>query len=80
LVSLKRPKEASNMSKIIDAVYEDGILKPLSTPHLKNHTRVRLIIEEIESVAKSTSGIIIPRRGDVVDEIALESDFLPEEV
>lgn len=67
------------MARTIDAIYEDGIFKPLSTLDLRDHTRVRLTIEEGESVAKTTSGIIIPRHGDIVDKIALEPEFLPEE-
>ena len=67
------------MAQTIDAIYENGILKPLLTLDLRNQTKVRLTIEEVESVAKGTSGIITPRRGDIVDEIALEPEFLPEE-
>jgi predicted DNA-binding antitoxin AbrB/MazE fold protein len=32
------------MSKIIEAVFENGILRPLTEPHLKNHQRVRIEI------------------------------------
>ena len=60
------------MYQTIDAIYEDGIFKPLSTPNLKEHSRVRLTIEKEESVAKRTSGMIVPRQAEIVDEIAIE--------
>lgn len=32
------------MSKIIEAVFENGIFRPLTEPNLKNHQRVRIEI------------------------------------
>jgi len=32
------------MSKIIEAIYENGIFRPLSEPRLKSHQRVRIEI------------------------------------
>ncbi|WP_457752353.1 antitoxin family protein [Thermococcus sp.] len=32
------------MEDIIEAVYEDGVLKPLKKPHLREHERVRIKI------------------------------------
>ncbi|MBU1208031.1 MAG: antitoxin family protein [Proteobacteria bacterium] len=32
------------MSKVIEAIFENGIFRPLSEPHLKNHQRVRIEI------------------------------------
>jgi predicted DNA-binding antitoxin AbrB/MazE fold protein len=71
------------MSKAIDAIYENGVFKPLEKVSLKEHERVHIIIEElkkVESTALDTSGIIPVRSSKVVDIIALEPEFLPEEV
>ena len=71
------------MSKVIDVIYEDGVFKPLEKVSLKEHERVHIIIEEtimVESTALDTSGIIPVRNSQVVDMIALEPEFLPEEV
>ncbi len=37
------------MPKSIEAIYEDGVLKPLNQIPLKEHQRVTLIIKDIES-------------------------------
>lgn len=71
------------MPKTIDAIYENGVFKPLETVSLEEHIRVHLIIEEPDkaaSMALDTSGIIPVRNSKVVDIIALEPEFLPEEV
>lgn len=71
------------MSKVIDAIYENGVFKPLEKVFLKEHERVHIVIEEperIESTAMATSGMILVKSSKVVDIIALEAEFLPEEV
>src|SRR3989337_3524891 len=71
------------MSKVIDAIYEDGVFKPLEKVFLKEHERIHIIIEktgDVESTAIATSGIIPVKSSKVVDMIALEPEFLPEEV
>lgn len=70
------------MSKVIDAIYENGVLKPLEKIFLKEHERVHIIIEktnEVWSTAAATSGMIPVNSSEVVDIIALEPEFLPEE-
>ncbi len=37
------------MAIVIEAIYENGVLKPLDTERLKEHHRYRLITEEIEA-------------------------------
>ena len=39
------------MTQIIDAIYENGILKPLEPLNMKENTRVRVIIEPETSVS-----------------------------
>jgi len=67
------------MPRVIDAVFEKGVFKPISIIEIKEHTKVHLTIEETESVAFSTSGIVPARNKQSVDDIALEPEFLPEE-
>lgn len=67
------------MHKHVDAIYENGVFKPVYPVALKDHEMVHLIIEEAESVAMATSGIIPARDSKTVDAIALEPEFLPEE-
>lgn len=68
------------MQKHIEAIYENGAFKPVSHIAVREHKRVHLIIEEAESVAMATSGMIPARNSKTVDTIALEPEFLPEEV
>ena len=63
----------------IEAVYEDGVLKPLFPLKLKEHEKVRIIVEEKESVVRATSGMFNGLDDNIIDEIALSPEFLPDE-
>lgn len=67
------------MSKNIEAVYEGGVLKPLSPLKLNEHQRVRITVEGGESAVRATSGIFTGLDHDTIEEIALSPEFLPEE-
>lgn len=67
------------MPKVIDAVFEDGVFKPISTVEIREHTKVHLTFEETESIAFATSGTVPARNRQSVDDIAIEPDFLTEE-
>jgi len=67
------------MAKGIEAVYEGGVLKPLSPLKLKEHERVRITLEDKESVVRATSGIYSGLDDKTIDEIALSPEFLSEE-
>ena len=49
------------MSKVIEAIFENGIFRPLSEPHLKNHQRVRIEIlsEENEVSVEDQKKILL---------------------
>lgn len=53
------------MSKVIEAVFENGIFRPLSKPHVKNHQRVRIQIlsEEDEPSAEAQKKILLEFAG-----------------
>jgi predicted DNA-binding antitoxin AbrB/MazE fold protein len=46
------------MSITIDAVYENGVLKPAEPLALKEHERVRVTIQPATSWVEETAGII----------------------
>lgn len=68
------------MQRIIEAIYENGVFKPVSPVPIKEHVRVHLVVEEAESMARATSGIVPAKNSNAVDIIALEPEYLPEEV
>ena len=53
------------MSKIIEAIFENGILRPLTQPRLKNHQRVRIEIlsEDDESSVEAQKKILLEFAG-----------------
>lgn len=53
------------MSKVIEAIFENGIFKPLRETHLKNHQRVKIEIlsEDEESLAESQKKILLQVAG-----------------
>ena len=46
------------MARVINAIYEDGVLKPLEPINIEEHTRVRLILEVEEERKKKAEEII----------------------
>ena len=67
------------MVRNIEAIYEGGVLRPLSPLNLKEHERVRIILEEEVSIVRATSGIFSGLDDSTINEIALSPEFLPEE-
>jgi len=67
------------MTKTIEAVFEGGVLRPLAPLKLKEHERVKITLEEGESVVRATSGMFTGLDNSTIDEIALSPEFLPEE-
>ena len=67
------------MPRNIEAVYENGVLKPLAPLDLKEHERVKLTVEEEKKTARATSGIFSGVSNSVIEEVALSPEFVPEE-
>jgi len=67
------------MAKFIEAVFEDGVLKPLSPLTLKEHEKVKIFIETAESVTRSTSGLIKGLEDKIINELAHSPELLSEE-
>ena len=56
------------MPKVIEAVYENGVFKPLEKITLKNGTRLKIEIRE--SITEKTKGIIDREKiNDIIEEI-----------
>lgn len=53
------------MSKVIETIFENGMFKPLSETHLKNHQRVRIQIlsEDDESLVEAQKKILLEFAG-----------------
>lgn len=59
-----------------EAIYEDGVLKPTTPVTLDEHQRVKVTVQNGDSIARRSYGII-GWTGDpkVVEEIALAPEF-----
>jgi predicted DNA-binding antitoxin AbrB/MazE fold protein len=64
------------MAITIEAVYENGVLKPIGPLLLKEHEKVRVTIEPALAVAERTAGMI-PWTGDpeLLRHIAQDDEF-----
>ncbi len=62
------------MSKTIEAIYENGVFKPLEKIELNEHQKIEIIIKEIKNVAKASQGIV---KGSpkVIEEVALNPEY-----
>ena len=67
------------MSRTIEVIYEGGILRPLSPLKLKEREKVRITLEEGESVVRATSGIFGALDDSTIEDVALSPEFLPEQ-
>lgn len=67
------------MPKTIEAIYENGVLKPVGALDLKEHEKVRIVLEKIGSAARASSGILKGLDNKTIEKIALAPEFLPEE-
>jgi len=67
------------MAKTIEGVYEGGVLRPLSPLRLEEHEKLRITLEEKESVVRTTSGMFSGLDNRTIEEIALSPGFLTEE-
>jgi predicted DNA-binding antitoxin AbrB/MazE fold protein len=65
------------MVKTINAIYENGVLRPLEKLDLKESQRLKLIFEVVPSVVEETQALI-RARPEVVQEVAEHEEYLPE--
>ncbi len=46
------------MGQIINAIYENGILKPVDKLHFREHEKLKLKVERKKNIVQETRGII----------------------
>ncbi len=61
---------------VIEAVFEDGVIKPLEPLDLQEHQRVRVAISSHPGVVAGTRGMISAPAA-AVPEVAESDEFLP---
>jgi predicted DNA-binding antitoxin AbrB/MazE fold protein len=68
------------MPLTVEAIYENGVLKPVHPLPVKEHSRV-LVTVETESLDILRAHGLLGWKGDAetLERIALDPDFLPEE-
>jgi predicted DNA-binding antitoxin AbrB/MazE fold protein len=68
------------MAITVEAVYENGVLKPVEPLPFKEHEKVQVTVESVMSPLLRAQGII-RWTGDVetLERIAMDPEFLPEE-
>jgi predicted DNA-binding antitoxin AbrB/MazE fold protein len=65
---------------IVEAIYENGVLKPARPLPLKEHEKVRVTIETPASPILQAYGIMgWTGDAETLERIALDPEFLPEE-
>jgi len=64
------------MSITVEAIYENGVLKPAQPLPLKEHERVTVTIAPAVSIARQTAGMV-PWTGDVetLERLARDPEF-----
>ncbi|MBM4126434.1 MAG: DUF104 domain-containing protein [Nitrospira sp.] len=67
------------MPKVIHAIYENGVFKPVGKVDLREHQQVELVLSEKSSATQRTQGILKGLDDAAIHDIALSPDFLPEE-
>ncbi len=63
------------MHKTIDAVYEEGVIKPLQKLPLSESQKIRVAIDTTESVVASSKGMI-KANAEVVRQVAESDEYL----
>jgi len=66
------------MSHVVEAVYENGILRPEQPLPLTNRERVRLIVESLERGSHSVLDIAPVSLGEVLNPLKADQDLLAE--
>jgi predicted DNA-binding antitoxin AbrB/MazE fold protein len=68
------------MSLSVEAVYENGVLKPVEPLPLKEHERVRITIQQGDTPLLRAYGIMgFKGTAEEAEYLALDPEFLPEE-
>lgn len=63
------------MHKTIDAIYEQGVIKPMEKLPLSESQKIKVTIDTTESIVASTRAMI-KAKADVVREVAENEEYL----
>jgi predicted DNA-binding antitoxin AbrB/MazE fold protein len=70
-------KRSPVMHKTIDAIYENGVIKPLERLDISESKKIKITIETTESIVASTKAII-KADPDVVLHVAVSDEYLQD--
>jgi predicted DNA-binding antitoxin AbrB/MazE fold protein len=65
------------MSEQIDAIYEQGVFRPLQPVHLSEHEQVSLIVSGVNGASAETPRGDIERQRDALANLRAKMDSLP---
>ena len=65
------------MHKTIDAIYENGVIKPLKKLDISESQKIKITIETTENIVASTKAII-KADPDVVRHVAVSDEYLSD--
>jgi len=65
------------MHKTIDAIYENGVIKPLERLDISESQKIKITIETTENIVASTKAII-KADPDVVRHVAVSDEYLSD--
>lgn len=63
------------MTISIDAVFENGALRPLQPLTLAEHERVRILIEPIDNWVRRTQGVVHCTESQLIERAALDHEL-----
>jgi predicted DNA-binding antitoxin AbrB/MazE fold protein len=64
----------SFMTQLVQAIYENGVFRPLDPVHFAEHEQVSLVIE---SPAQSPDAAVVAQQRDALRKLRAEMDALP---
>ena len=71
------------MATVVEVIYENGVLKPLTPAGLKEHHKYRVSLEETENTHQDWLAAPLPELGNIVfyedPSLPLDNDDWPEE-
>jgi predicted DNA-binding antitoxin AbrB/MazE fold protein len=70
-------KRSPVMHKTIDAIYENGVIKPLKRLDISESQKIKITIETTENIVASTKAII-KADPDVVRHVAVSDEYLSD--
>lgn len=63
------------MSITVEAVYENGVLKPIRPLPLKEQEKVQVTVQTAVDLVRSTAGSLLRAAPDLIDQIATDPDL-----